>query len=106
MHWTALATFCRYLSWVELNDDVLRSYLILFRCKSFQGLSLGRERRRALGLSGPIHHEQWWCMKKIAVHFYLKIGHSRSLFPLFSSFQTNITILQQINVKKCSHSTQ
>ena len=31
--------------------------------------------------------------------FFLKMVHPRHLFYLFSSFQTNITILQLINVK-------
>ena len=39
--------------------------------------------------------------------FFLKImGQSRHLFHLFSYFQVNITILHQINVKKCPSSIQ
>ena len=34
-------------------------------------------------------------------HYFTKSGPSPASFRLFSSFQKNITILQQINVKKC-----
>ena len=36
--------------------------------------------------------------------FFIKMGHSRPLFVYFQPFQTNITILQQIYVKKCPSS--
>ena len=39
-------------------------------------------------------------------NIFYKMGRPRPLFNLFSSFQTNITILQQINVKKCPSSIQ
>ena len=43
-------------------------------------------------------------MVKNWITFFKKMGQPRPLFHLFSSFQTHITILQQINVKKCPSS--
>ena len=46
-----------------------------------------------------------WQLMRIYLHdrpnsnVFFKMGHPRSLFRLFSSIQTNVTILQQINVK-------
>ena len=37
------------------------------------------------------------------VTLFFKIGQPRPLFVYFQSFQTNITNLQQINVKKCPY---
>ena len=34
-------------------------------------------------------------------HSFLKMGHPRPLFHLFSSFQATLQFLKQINVKKC-----
>ena len=41
-----------------------------------------------------------------ACHLFWKIYHTRTLFYLFSSFQTNITNFTQINVKICPSSIQ